>query len=646
MRKAFDRRTVSRNVPTMALLLALALVATLLGFASPPAAAQANQDSFLVVRAAGRSGGENLVVQVNGSTVGTVSLDGSPSLTAAPDWKNYFFAVSSSVTASDVTILYTNDWGLGSDVRVDHIRLHNETFETEAPGVITRGGWGNGANCQTGEFQTDYLACSGQIDYRSTTGGQLVVVLAGQTGDELVNLRISGAYIDTLSPTASGSSFRSNPAWSEFRFDVASSVTASQITLQFFNDYRSGGYDRNVRVDKIVLHGQVFETEAPDVRTSGSWAGGRCSSGSFGTETLVCNGEVHYGDTPSGDDGDDGDDGGDPTPDGSARELAEDTKNRLSKTMNLGNALEAPSFEGEWGMVIEDWMFPTIKQAGFSAVRIPIRWSAHALDNAPYTIDADWFARVDHVIEQARINDLAVVINMHHYDELNSNPFGHRDRFLGMWEQIARRYQNLPQTVSFELLNEPNGAIEPYWNDFAAASLDVVRESNPNRTVLIGPTGYNKLTRLQDLVLPADENLVLSVHYYEPFDVTHQQASWVTFDNGDLIFPDNKTCCDATVENQIHADMVSIAAWADARNRPVIIGEFGVLDHADNATRVDWTAHFRWRSQDEGFAWAYWEFGEGFGVFDPATCQWNESLHEALLPFYEGSLDVDGVGCR
>lgn len=642
MRTSFGRRAVLleqqivRNVTkaSVVALLAVAVLAALLSFGAPPASAQNNQGGFLVVRAAGRSGGEHLDVRVSGSSVGSVTLSGSSSLSAAPNWKNYFFAVPASAQAGDVTIRYTNDWGLGSDVRVDHIRLNNETFETEAPGVITTGGWGNGANCGTGEFQTDYLACSGKIEYQSSTGGQLVVVLAGETGDERVNLRIDGNYIDTLRPSRSGSSFRTNPQWNEFTFDVGPNVQLSQIALQFWNDYRTSGYDRNIRVDKIVLYGQTIETEGPGVITSGSYRGGACRTGSFGTDAIECNGEVTYDSAPVT-----------PPPSGSGRQLAEDTKNRLAKTMNLGNALESPNFEGEWGMVIEDWMFPTIKQAGFTAVRIPIRWSAHAQDNAPYTIDSSWFARVDHVVNQAIVHNLAVIINMHHYDEFNDDPFGHRDRFLAMWTQIAQRYQNLPQSVSFELLNEPNGNIEPHWNQFAADSLAVVRASNPRRTVLIGPTGYNKLSRLQDLVLPQDDNLVLSVHYYEPFDVTHQQASWVTFSDGSLIYPDNETCCDQSVEEQIRIDMASIGQWARSRNRPVFIGEFGVIGAGDNFTRSDWTAHVRWRSQDEGFAWAYWEFGEGFGVFDPDTCQWNQQLHTALMPQFSG-LDTDGVGCN
>jgi endoglucanase len=31
-------------------------------------------------------------------------------------------------------------------------------------------------------------------------------------------------------------------------------------------------------------------------------------------------------------------------------------------------------------------------------------------------------------------------------------------------------------------------------------------------------------------------------------------------------------------------------------------------------------------------SWAYWEFGAGFGVYNPATRQWREELLGALIP--------------
>src|SRR5262249_50035683 len=75
----------------------------------------------------------------------------------------------------------------------------------------------------------------------------------------------------------------------------------------------------------------------------------------------------------------------------------------LGRGINFGNALEAPK-EGEWGIKLEAEYFKLIKEAGFATVRVPVKWSAHAAKDAPYAIDADFFKRIDWVLDQAEAN--------------------------------------------------------------------------------------------------------------------------------------------------------------------------------------------------------------------------------------------------
>ena len=70
-----------------------------------------------------------------------------------------------------------------------------------------------------------------------------------------------------------------------------------------------------------------------------------------------------------------------------------------------------------------------IKEAGFNSVRIPIRWSGHASTAAPYDIETDFFRRVDWAIGQALSRNLAAVINVHHYEEMNKDPVQSLPRF-------------------------------------------------------------------------------------------------------------------------------------------------------------------------------------------------------------------------
>lgn len=133
-------------------------------------------------------------------------------------------------------------------------------------------------------------------------GSELVVRAIGQTGEERLAIVIDGVEVDRVTTRRSTGSFWSSTDWQELRYRHPSALAASQVRLVFANNGISAdGGDRNVRVDHIRIDGQVFETEGPEVVSSGSWGrGARCSTGSFGNDNLACNGYIQYhGDRPS-----------------------------------------------------------------------------------------------------------------------------------------------------------------------------------------------------------------------------------------------------------------------------------------------------------------------------------------------------------
>src|SRR5262249_37987045 len=155
--------------------------------------------------------------------------------------------------------------------------------------------------------------------------------------------------------------------------------------------------------------------------------------------------------------------------------------------------LEAPQ-EGAWGLRMEADFFPKIKHAGFDSVRIPIRWSAHAQPQPPYTIDPAFFRRVDWAVRQAQENNLVTVINVHHFEEMDKEPDKNLPRLVALWRQIAAHYRGLPDRVYFELLNEPHDKLtDELWQQMFPQVLAAVRESNPRRPVIIGPGHWNNL---------------------------------------------------------------------------------------------------------------------------------------------------------
>lgn len=312
-------------------------------------------------------------------------------------------------------------------------------------------------------------------------------------------------------------------------------------------------------------------------------------------------------------------------------QTAFDHNQRLGRGVNLGNALEAPNYEGEWGMVIDEKFFDLITGAGFQTVRVPIRWNAHALSEAPYIIDSAFFERVDWVVEQAALRNLNVIINIHHYNELMENPSAHKARFLAIWDQIATHYQDEPDSVYFELLNEPNGSFGMHdWNAFAAEALDVVRKTNPSRMVIIGPGNWNSVDSLDLLALPEDDrNIIATVHYYSPFSFTHQGAEWV---DGSQPWLGTQWTGSRVQVYAVRKDFERVQRWSQIHQRPVLLGEFGAYSKADDESRHLWTATVARTAEEMGMSWAYWEFGAGFGVYDRTANRWNEPILSALIP--------------
>jgi endoglucanase len=298
---------------------------------------------------------------------------------------------------------------------------------------------------------------------------------------------------------------------------------------------------------------------------------------------------------------------------------------KLGRGINFGNALDAPD-----GLRLQGRYFDEAKAAGFDTVRLPVAWSPHAEDTAPYTIGENFFERVDQAVDEALARDLNPVLNVHHYHQLNQAPDQHTERFLALWRQIAARYADRPGLLHFELLNEPRAAMTPdRWNALLPHALAAVRESNPHRTVLIGPAEMNAIHALPRLALPDDDDhLMATVHYYAPFEFTHQGAHWVEGSAPWL----GTTWGGEADQKAVTDDLAAAAAWADAHAVPLLIGEFGAYERADMAARARWTACVRQEAERLGLGWSYWEFATDFGAYDPGTDAWREPLRQALIP--------------
>ena len=113
------------------------------------------------------------------------------------------------------------------------------------------------------------------------------------------------------------------------------------------------------------------------------------------------------------------------------------SNNLLSRTINIGFTLDAP-VEGAWGHTLKEQEFTTIKNAGFTAIRLPVQWVARMDSVAPYSIDNKFMARVDWAVKEAIKNKLAIILDNHLDEQLMAHPAEYKERFLRLWSQFSR----------------------------------------------------------------------------------------------------------------------------------------------------------------------------------------------------------------
>jgi endoglucanase len=309
------------------------------------------------------------------------------------------------------------------------------------------------------------------------------------------------------------------------------------------------------------------------------------------------------------------------------------TRDAFSQNRRLGRGVNIIGYDPLWSSREEARMqnkhFRLIKEAGFNHVRINLHPFKHMGAAPAYPINPAWLETLDWAVEQALNQELIVILDMHEFNAMAKDPVGLKPKYLAVWEQLAERYKDSPDTVLFELLNEPNGALTvTLWNEYLLEPYNIVRSSNPDRTLIIGPAFWNGIDHIEDLELPeADRNIIVTVHYYHPMEFTHQGAPWSSHQ-------DEVHTWNGSPEEQaaIVRHLDGVRAWAERENRPILLGEFGVYDKADMASRVRWTDFVARHVESLGWSWSYWQFDSDFIVYDIDADAWVEPILHALIP--------------
>ncbi|MGL4632533.1 MAG: cellulase family glycosylhydrolase [Leadbetterella sp.] len=304
---------------------------------------------------------------------------------------------------------------------------------------------------------------------------------------------------------------------------------------------------------------------------------------------------------------------------------------KLGKGINMGNMLEAPT-ETAWSNPFRDEYFKIIAEQGLNHVRIPIRWDTPERSDqmAPYKLKSEFLSRVKYVVDLALKENLYVIINMHHHETMFTDPVANSPKFLAQWEQIAAYFKGYNDRLIFEVLNEPHDKLTPaVWNPLFKQALAIIRKENPTRAVLIAPTNYNGLSGVPFMDIPNDPNLIISIHYYDPFQFTHQGAEWISGDSKKWL--GTKWENTRQERNEVKQAFKNLITVAKTKNLPINIGEFGAYSTADIDSRTKWTNFLARWFEEQGFSWAYWEFSAGFGIYNPSSKTILKPLANALI---------------
>jgi endoglucanase len=327
---------------------------------------------------------------------------------------------------------------------------------------------------------------------------------------------------------------------------------------------------------------------------------------------------------------------------------------------NLGDYLEVWPWR-TWGVTVSANEFAAMHAQGFDHVRVPIGWQHYAGPAPDFTLSPVIFSRVDFVVTNALKNKLAVIINIHHFDELDENPSATTDEFLKIWQQIAVHYENFPRKLAFELDNEPHeNATTAVMNPIYAQAIAEIRKTNPHRTIFVEPGDWGGIGELKNLVLPPDKNVIVSVHCYDPFYFTHQGATWTggqTPVTG-IVFPGppaqplvpnpkldlrpemrewiknyNALPTDKNPSSPLafESKLKYARAWSDYYGRPIHLGEFGAYTRADEKSRANFYSAFRRRCEKEKIGWAIWDWSAGFRYWDKEKNRPMPGMHKALF---------------
>ncbi len=296
---------------------------------------------------------------------------------------------------------------------------------------------------------------------------------------------------------------------------------------------------------------------------------------------------------------------------------------QMGRGINLGNTFEAPD-EGEWGNnFAKELYFDMYKEAGFSTVRIPVRWDEHTMTSSPYTVDQVWMDRIEEVVDWGLERDLIIIINAHHEDWFKESYAQQttRDRMDSIWSQVAVHFKDKPEKLFFEMMNEPQGLEQDEIDDFNQRTMALLRKTNPTRMIIYGGKGWSSSGDMMDAIVPDDPYIIAYYHAYNPWSFAGEsQGTWGS---------------ESDIQNKLNS-FANVRQWADEQGVEVLLGEFGNMYDCDYNSAMKHYATDVEGCITNKIAWTVWDDDGWFQVLMRDDEKWNEIKDVLIHTYPEG----------
>lgn len=302
---------------------------------------------------------------------------------------------------------------------------------------------------------------------------------------------------------------------------------------------------------------------------------------------------------------------------------------------------------------------------GMDHVRLPIDYPVLENDHQPGFYLESGFGNIDRCLEWCQAAGLGVVLDLHKapgfaFDNLQAASLfqqpAQQARYLNLWQALAQRYQNEGDYLAFELLNEIVLPDSAPWNQLARQAVQRIRQSNPQRWIVIGGNYYNAAAELANLDVLEDPRILYTFHFYEPMIFTHQKAYWMPVMQAfraEVEYPAD--CPDLTAflnsaaaaqlpaghagslkryaglrldQNLLQTFLQPALDFRERSGRPLYCGEFGVIDQAPVESNLRWHRDLVALLDAAGIGGAVWSYKQmDFGLVNAA----GQVNHPALI---------------